>query len=57
MADNRHFEKLNMNNHHFCNHLTAFDKMWHGDASGTPTANQPLKLLNLKMENVRRLPS
>jgi len=31
--------------------VTDFDEIWHGDASGIPTANQPLKFP--KFENLK----
>jgi len=40
MADGRHLEKIEQSPY-LINHLIDFDEIWHGDASGTPTANQP----------------
>jgi len=34
-----------------CNHFTAFDEIWHGDASGISAARRPLKLM--EFENQR----
>jgi len=37
------------------NHLTHFDEIWHGDASGTSTTHQPLRLS--ESDNPRQPPA
>jgi len=50
IQDNRQRHFKNLTN---CNHLTNIDENWHGDASGTPTANQPLKFTEFENPECR----
>jgi len=50
MADRHHFEKSNNK------YKIHFDEIWHGDASGTPTANKPLKFPKFENPKSKKSP-